>query len=485
MKSEYLAVCVLVLAGAWAAVAQEKAAPADAGADLCAGRVDPYDPAAQRNLFFTAAGVDNELTVEEFNVSRKDGLAGAFDKWELMLQFDKNGNKSLDWFEMDAYRREVRKLVLEAFDQNKDGHLAGAEREAANKSLAAGKVPGLDRRDGRSGISVRDSREGGSWEERRQEMMKRYDKDGDGKLNDEERKAAFEAYRSQRDQARNGEGGASPAPPERITRYDDIKPPPGEDSKAPGREGQPSERRGGPGGMFGRRPGESDSDRQARIRQMQQRRREEAVRKFDANGDGKITGEERAALAEQARGNMEAAALNWGLRDFDADGDGRLDEKEAAAGEEYGRKIMNVGEQFGQRMMDRDGDGQISDEERREAGAQMREAGLKLMGQATRYLDADGDGTISSEERKDFQQKATTGMIRYMENFGLRYDRNRDGRLDEAERQQVLEGVRTNWAERIDKADANRDGRLSPDEMVKAMQQFGEDIGVKPVRQDE
>ena len=38
---------------------------------------------------------------------------------------------------------------------------------------------------------------------------------------------------------------------------------------------------------------------------------------------------------------------------------------ELAEAEEYGKKIMNVGQQLRDRMMDRDGDGKISEEERR------------------------------------------------------------------------------------------------------------------------
>ncbi|HOD82659.1 MAG: EF hand [Planctomycetes bacterium ADurb.Bin126] len=481
-RTQLVVVLLIVAAGALRGQAQESSAPA--AVDHCAGRVDPYDPTAQRNLFFTAAGVDNELTAEEFAASRgRAGLAAVFDKWERMIQFDKNNNKTLDWFEVDAYRREVRRLVLDAFDENKDGRLTGAEREAANKSLAAGKVPGLERRLA-AGPSGRDAGPGSdNWEQRRAEMIKRHDKDGDGKLNETERRAALEEYRARREQEHRAE--AAPfGPSEPITRYDDIKPPPDAPAGREGRGGESGEGRGG-GGMFARRPGESDAERQARVDRTRERRREETIRKFDADGDGRIVGSEREALAEQARTNMEAAALQWGLRDFDGDGDGRLDEKELAEAEEYGKKIMNVGQQLRDRMMDRDGDGKISEEERRQAGEQMREAGLKLLGQAPRYMDNDGDGKISPEERKEFQTRVTSGLIRYMDEFGLKYDQNRDGRLDQAEREKVVEGMRASWSDRIAKADTDGDGRLSAEETVALMQQFGEDLGVRPVRQNE
>jgi len=62
--------------------------------------------------------------------------------------------------------RPVPPEVLEKFDANKDGKLDKEERRAA-------------------------------YEARRAEMIKKHDKDGDGKLNDEERKAAFEARKAE------------------------------------------------------------------------------------------------------------------------------------------------------------------------------------------------------------------------------------------------------------------------------------------------
>ncbi|MGB2822212.1 MAG: hypothetical protein WBF17_14605, partial [Phycisphaerae bacterium] len=127
----------------WSAARRPATAPATMPADVLKGAVDPYEPGAERGRFFRVAGVNNELDGKEFAAAQ--GQAGSFarkfDRWQSMLAFDKNRNGTLDWFEADAYRQDLRKRVLEAFDADKDGRLTGKERERANAALAAGRVP--------------------------------------------------------------------------------------------------------------------------------------------------------------------------------------------------------------------------------------------------------------------------------------------------------------------------------------------------------
>ena len=85
----------------------------------------------------------------------------------------------------------------------------------------------------------------------REEMLKEFDKDGDGELNDEERRTMFEAMRE-----RMGRGGFGP----------------------PGFGGG---RRGAPGFQ-----------------------REELIPKFDTDGDGKLNDEERKAAREYVQESM-------------------------------------------------------------------------------------------------------------------------------------------------------------------------------------
>lgn len=126
--------------------AQENEAPAGPGAaapagvvEVLRGAVDPYAPVAERARFFQASGRDSELTVEEFAADRKQAapFVRVFDHWPMLIGFDENRNGSIDWFEADAYRREVRREVLDAFCTSDDGTLAGDERATANRALAS------------------------------------------------------------------------------------------------------------------------------------------------------------------------------------------------------------------------------------------------------------------------------------------------------------------------------------------------------------
>ena len=116
--------------------------PAKPPPDLCKDAIDPYRPSIQKSRFFQAAGADNELTEAEFNASKAkpNGFARPFDSWKALVAFDKDHNKSIDWMEADAYRYDLRKRVLAAYDTNADGKLSGDERTRANTDLARGRI---------------------------------------------------------------------------------------------------------------------------------------------------------------------------------------------------------------------------------------------------------------------------------------------------------------------------------------------------------
>jgi len=111
--------------------------------DVLKGAIDPFIPGVERGKFLKAAGVDSELDVNEFKVNAdlKDGFVRPFDKWSNLILFDKNKDKQIDWFEANQYRKAVRAAVLAVYDKDRNRKLAGAERESANKDLAAGKLP--------------------------------------------------------------------------------------------------------------------------------------------------------------------------------------------------------------------------------------------------------------------------------------------------------------------------------------------------------
>ena len=207
------------------AVAARAAPPATAPAtrpavnipDHCDQAVDPYHPGLERVRFFQAAGVDNEIDAEEFAAARgkPNSFVRVFDHWAQFVRYDRTGDKTLDWFEADAYRRALRKRVLAAHDADKNGRLTGAERLAANRALAAGKIllaeeppaaavpPALLERfdtdgDGQLSEAERLAASERLREDSRKEWLARYDRDEDGKLGAEERAAMMADLRRRR-----------------------------------------------------------------------------------------------------------------------------------------------------------------------------------------------------------------------------------------------------------------------------------------------
>jgi hypothetical protein len=114
------------------------------------------------------------------------------------------------------------------------------------------------------------------------EIIKKFDKDGDGKLNDEEKAAAREAMAGK---GRPGAGGPGrPDFAEIIKKFDkDGDGKLNDEEKAAAREAMAGKGRPGGAGAPSR---------------------EELMKKFDKDGDGKLSEEERAAAkaAFQARG---------------------------------------------------------------------------------------------------------------------------------------------------------------------------------------
>jgi Ca2+-binding EF-hand superfamily protein len=86
--------------------------------------------------------------------------------------------------EGNAKRTEVREKVLQKFDKNGNGQLDQDEREAAKEAMQKRREQGGGKAP--AGQGARDP-------ERRQKLLEKFDTDGDGKLSESERAAAKEA----------------------------------------------------------------------------------------------------------------------------------------------------------------------------------------------------------------------------------------------------------------------------------------------------
>lgn len=180
-----------------------------------------------------AIGVGSGWAADE-KPARKPGGAGQGPsperRAEMMKRFDKNGNGQLDPDEMQAAREAMQKFqaagggkpgaggagpspermkeLVAKFDKNGDGSLDDAEKQAAKAEFmkmqggqGAGGNPGAGRPGaGKPGEGKPAGDFGG-----REAAMKRFDKNGDGKLDDAEKAAAKEAI--QKFQAAGGKPG--------------------------------------------------------------------------------------------------------------------------------------------------------------------------------------------------------------------------------------------------------------------------------------
>ncbi len=82
----------------------------------------------------------------------------------------------------------------------------------------------------------------------------------------------------------------------------------------------------------------------------------EMIKKFDKDGDGKLSDEERKAMQEAGKAKREEHQKAM-LAKYDKDGDGKLSDEERAAA-----KADREAEML--KKFDKDGDGKLSDEER-------------------------------------------------------------------------------------------------------------------------
>lgn len=230
----------------------------------------------------------------------------------------------------------------------------------------------------------------------REKIIAEFDADGDGELNEAERKAAGDAMR-ERTRAKA------------LERFDAD----GDGELSP-EEGQRARR----AMRSGERKRGIDRDRE-NFRSRGERVRREIAERFDTDGDGVLNENERleAREAMRLRREKEQAVL---LEKFDADGDGELSRVERQAAQDAHRAKREEQRQQLIERFDADGDGELTGDERRAAGDEMKRA-QRARKNAGR-LDENRDRSLDADELAE-------GM-KLIEDGDSRGDFNGDGVVD-------------------------------------------------------
>ena len=290
--------------------------------DYVRGLIDEYFQGGERDRFFASAGVDGEITQEEFHATPPAGapFAQPYDHWTVVAAFDRDGNGKLNWVEAESYRLALQMQVMKLFDTNRDRKLSGAEREAANAHLAA-KVRLLRPASGPAAPPPAPA--ASTWPQQWPQVRDEQDGDRDGALSDQEHERLVARIRAERRQAQ-------------LRTYDAD------------------------------RNGKLDAEEQAAAelelrKEGQQWRQQWELSLWDANGDGELSGPERIAMNEHLRRERERAQqrhAEW-VRRWDRNADGRL----SAAELTEANRLMQETADRRRKEMDADNDGKLTAEE--------------------------------------------------------------------------------------------------------------------------
>jgi Ca2+-binding EF-hand superfamily protein len=372
--------------------------------DVLRDAVDPYAPGKERARFLKAAGVDTELSDQEFkaNANQENPFVRSYDKWSAILIFDKNGDKKIDWFEANSYRRGLIGAVLKKYDKDTNRRLTGQERDQANKDLAAGKAPrplktaaSTNTQPNLPDPGQRPRTDNPDREARREQMRDRFRRLQKGEITDEERKAAAGFLVQGRSRL--------------IDRFD----------------------KNGDGVLDQAERAEAESNRRGRFILKAD---DLGMKHFDENGDGKLSDDEAAGLVKFGE-DLAQMGAKWDVKFNDADGDGQVtrEERQAMAG-----RMRMVGISMLPKAMkwaDLDGSGDVSAEERQQIAKNVEKAIDGKVKQWTEDFDANGDGRLSVNERGALVE----GMNSDIDKRYSRADKNGDGKLDNTEMASMLE----------------------------------------------
>jgi Ca2+-binding EF-hand superfamily protein len=213
------------------------------------------------------------------------------------------------------------------------------------------------------------------------EILRRFDRNGDGRIDDDERADAYEAMRRERSERQTSGPVINAARREEFRQRFFARFDLDHDGRIDDAERANATR------MLGEtRRGQASA------------LRDELMQLFDANRDGKLDDTEKAALTEflaasQGKGSEGGAALRADLvRRMDRNRDGRVDEKELAAAESMLRARLQTNPAR-LRQFDLNGNGKIDDDEWPAARDQLM-----------RWLNEPAPAAISSERMKEIEQ---------------------------------------------------------------------------------
>ncbi|OGK05261.1 MAG: hypothetical protein A2W80_07030 [Candidatus Riflebacteria bacterium GWC2_50_8] len=192
-------------------------------------------------------------------------------KAEMLAKFDADGDGSLSDTERQAMqtarKAEMEAKMLEKFDTDGDGTLSDTEKAAMEKNRPA-RVEGKGQRGPKGGQGMRDGK-------MPEEMLTKFDTDGDGSLSDTEKAAMQTAMKAEMEAKKA----------EMLTKFDTD----------------------GDGSL-------SDTERQAMQTARKADMQAKMLEKFDTDGDGTLSDTEKAAMEKNRPARGEGKGPRGGQR---------------------------------------------------------------------------------------------------------------------------------------------------------------------------
>jgi len=170
-----------------------------------------------------------------------------------------------------------------------------------------------------------------------------------------------------------------------------------------------------PGGKPGPgdKPGAAMDPQAQAFGQWQQQMQQQMMKRFDADGDGKLSDGEKLAMQQAMAQNGWNFGMAPGgfpgeqdfLKRFDQDGDGKLDQRESMMAQQAFQKMMGYGGMRGGARGGGGGGSGFTPQPAVPVGPQGNDKSSKLSPLAKRF-DKDGDGKLNDEEKAALQAEA-------------------------------------------------------------------------------